>query len=105
MAFVQPLEFPRDPPGLEFTITALFSLLVKNTVSEKMVSGYHVIVRVFVSTVSIYRVFVSFSYYTVFTSHNDLSFSYLTSALGFPMVLNSRPQVNAYGRTTGIRHY
>ena len=65
---------PRDPPGLEFTITALFSLLGKNTVIEKMVSGYHVIVRVFVGTVSIYRVFVTFRYYTVFTSHNDLSF-------------------------------
>ena len=67
-----PSIFPRDPPGLEFTITALFSLLVKNTVTEKMVSGYRVIIRVFVSTVSIYRVFVTFSYYTVFTSHNDL---------------------------------
>ena len=93
---------PRDPPGLEFTITALFSLLVKNTVTEKMVSGYRVIIRVFVSTVSIYRVFVTFSYYTVFTSHNDLSFFYLTSVLGFPMVLNSRPPVRCH---TTIRQY
>ena len=53
-----------------------------------MVSGYHVIVRVFVGTVSIYRVFVTFRYYavyTVFASHNDLSFFfYLTSVLGIP---------------------
>ena len=67
-----------------------------------MVSEYSVNVVVFVSTVSIYRVFVTFSHYTVFTSHNDLSFFYLTSVLGFPMVLNSRPQVNAYYRHPAI---
>ena len=40
-----------------------FSLLGKNTVIEKMVSGYGVSVNnlmVFLSTVSIYRVFVTF---------------------------------------------
>ena len=37
-----------------------FSLLGKNTVIEKMVSRYGVIVMVLKSTVSIYRVFVTF---------------------------------------------
>ena len=65
---------PRDPPATDKRNTALCSLLGKNTVIENMVSGYRVIVVVFVSTVSIYRVFVTFRYYTVFTSNNDLSF-------------------------------
>ena len=78
------LAMPRDPPGLEFTITALFSLLGKNTVIEKMVSGYRVTVRVFVSTVSTYRVSVNSRYYTVFTSHNDLSFFLSHICIGNP---------------------
>ena len=49
-----------------------------------MVSGYRVIVRVFLSTFSIYRVFVTFSYYTVFTSHNDLSFFLSHICIGIP---------------------
>eukprot|EP01043_Picozoa_sp_COSAG02_P016882 COSAG02_NODE_753_length_17610_cov_23.119753_6_plen_76_part_00 len=65
---------PRDPPATDKRNTALCSLLGKKTVIEKMVSGYRVSVVVFVSTVSIYRVFVTFRCYTVFTSHNDLSF-------------------------------
>ena len=49
-----------------------------------MVSRYGVIVMVFVSTVSIYHVFVTFRYYTVFTSHNDLSFFLSHICIGNP---------------------
>ena len=51
---------PRDPPAPDKRQTALFSHLDKNTVIEKKVSGYRVILLVFLSTVSIYRVFSQF---------------------------------------------
>ena len=49
-----------------------------------MVSAYWVIVMVFVSTVSTYRVFVHSRYYTVFTSHDDLSFFLSHICIGNP---------------------
>ena len=77
-------DLPRDPPATDKRNTALCSLLGKNTVIEKMVSAYCVIVMVFVSTVSTYRVFVNSRYYTVFTSHNDLSFFLSHICIGNP---------------------
>ena len=49
-----------------------------------MVSEYSDTVMVFVSTVSFYRVFVTFSYYTVFTSHNDLPVFLSLICIGIP---------------------
>ena len=78
------MSYPRDPPAPDKRQTALFSHLDKNTVIEKKVSGYRVIVLVFLSTVSGYRVFVTFRYYTVFTSHNDLPFFQSHICIGIP---------------------
>ena len=75
---------PRDPPATDKRNSELCSLLGKNTVIEKMVSAYCVSVMVFVSTVSTYRVFVTFRYYTVFTSHNDLPFFQSHICIGIP---------------------
>ena len=66
---------PRDPPAPDKRQTALFSHLDKNTVIEKKVSGHRVTLLVSLSTVSTYRVFEQLRNLTVFTSHNDLSFS------------------------------
>lgn len=74
-------HYPRDPPAPDKRQTALFSHLDKNTVIAQKASGYHVIVLVFLSTVAIYRVFHNSEIFTVFTSHNDLSFFNLTSVL------------------------
>ena len=53
-------DLPSDPPAPDRRQTALFSHFDKNTVIEKKVSGHRVSLLVFLSTVSVYRVFVQF---------------------------------------------
>ena len=52
---------PRGPAAADKRETAPFSLLGKNTVSEKNLSGYRVSVIILLSAVSTYRVFAQVS--------------------------------------------